>query len=260
MEMELVATLIFDPDLYPRRESDERHIAALKDAFEADQNIPPLVACKATRKLIDGYHRWCALIKLYGDNAKWFVKWETFASDEQRLLRAIELNAAHGRRLVEEDWKRCQVIAVKLRISTAQLASSFGVTKERFTSAVRESVKEAVNVFREPYEGVKTRKKYTYKEAKRRGAEPAALGALGLLDSQQKSEGQHHESKLQTVPLPPPALGASHAAKMLGYVETLISEVESLNPRKADHRLTGRLSYLAVVINKFFDRAEKSAL
>jgi hypothetical protein len=152
MDLIPVADLSFDESLYPRHALDPQHVRRLAEAFQADQNLPPLVVCKATRKIVDGVHRWKALLRLYDAEARWYVKEERFADDRQRFLRTVELNGRHGMPFGLYDRPHCLVIAERLRISVSDLAAGFGVTKDSFEGACKERFAGAVGVneLREP--------------------------------------------------------------------------------------------------------------
>lgn len=145
MKMELIADLVFDTMIYPRHDIDRTHVKLLGEAFEADQPLPPIVACKETKKIIDGVHRWHWLVGKFEKDAKWYIKWEKFSSDEQRFLRAVELNGKHGMRLQKYDRAHCQVIAQRLGIDTATLAAGFGCTVDKFDGSTKDRFTSAVN-------------------------------------------------------------------------------------------------------------------
>lgn len=138
MKLEPVAGLIFNEEIYPRHKIDAANVRSLIEAFQADQPVPPIVACRKTKIIIDGVHRQHALVRMYGDKAQWYVKWEDFNTDKQRFLRSVELNARHGVRLTQFDRAHCLLIATRFKITEAQLAAGFGVSRESFMSSTRE--------------------------------------------------------------------------------------------------------------------------
>lgn len=146
MELEKIGDLVYDSTIYPRHDINRKHVNELKDSFRADEPLPPLVVCKVTKKIIDGIHRWHALIDLYDENARWYIKWESFSTDSARFLRSVQLNARHGMRLEKYDRAHCLVIAEKLNISVSDLAAGFGCTKAAFDGSVKERFSKAVGV------------------------------------------------------------------------------------------------------------------
>lgn len=146
MELEKIGDLVYDSTIYPRHDINRAHVNELKDSFRADEPLPPLVVCKVTKKIIDGIHRWHALIDLYDENARWYIKWESFSTDSARFLRSVQLNARHGMRLEKYDRAHCLVIAEKLCIPVADLAAGFGCTKAAFEGSVKERFPKAVGV------------------------------------------------------------------------------------------------------------------
>src|SRR5688572_13414948 len=58
-EMETIkaSELVEDFDLYPRGDVDGTHVLSLVQALEAGVELPPIIACKKTKRIVDGFHR-----------------------------------------------------------------------------------------------------------------------------------------------------------------------------------------------------------
>lgn len=120
-------TLVRDEDFYPRTRVDNVNVAALQEAVRAGGILPPVIACRRTRRLADGFHRTEALLGLYGDRAQITVEWRDYADDAEFLLDSIRLNASHGKRLGSYDQGRCLQLAGRLAVSPQRVATALGV-------------------------------------------------------------------------------------------------------------------------------------
>jgi len=120
-----LAELIEDWSLYPREKVDDVQVARLIEAFEAGENIPPIVVDKASKRIVDGYHR-CRAAKRAG-REELNVELRDFASEESMLLEAIRLNARHGVPLGRQDQARVINLGKHLHISYETMASALGI-------------------------------------------------------------------------------------------------------------------------------------
>jgi hypothetical protein len=80
----LCVELVQDYSLYPRTVTDDAHVARLVEALRAGETFPPVVADKASRRVVDGFHRIKAYIRAEGDEAKCAVEWRDYADDQAR--------------------------------------------------------------------------------------------------------------------------------------------------------------------------------
>jgi hypothetical protein len=120
--------LIFDFDLYPRQAIDSYHVGRLAEKMAAGAELPPIIACRATRKIIDGFHRGRASQKLGRTGIA--VTWRDYDNDQARLLDAITANSGHGRTLTSWDEARCLLLADRLNITETRLATAMQVRTE----------------------------------------------------------------------------------------------------------------------------------
>jgi hypothetical protein len=127
----LAASLILDLDLYPRHSLDATNVRALIDALAAGTVLPPVVADRATRRLIDGAHRQRAVLRHYGGAAEIDCEWLDGLDDAGLFLEAARRNASHGRKLAAYDVARCYVRGQELGIDPALLATACSLTRER---------------------------------------------------------------------------------------------------------------------------------
>jgi len=133
-----VNSLIFDEAFFPRHAIDRQNVAGMKEALTNGISLPPIVACKKTKKIIDGYHRFMALVELFGEDAKHEITFETYRSDKQRLMRAIQLNYTHGLKLSRYDLAHCVILGQKWDLSKEDIAKGLGVRPEYIEGITRD--------------------------------------------------------------------------------------------------------------------------
>ena len=128
--------LVEDFDLYPRGDVDGTHVLSLAQAIEAGVELPPIIACKKTKRIVDGFHRRRAFLKLYGEDAEVPVVFKTYRNDGELYAEAMAANAAHGRRLTPVDFSRATTRARALGLSDATIARCLNLTVERVCDLV----------------------------------------------------------------------------------------------------------------------------
>lgn len=119
--------LVEDFGLYPRLAVDDLHVRALADALLAGATLPPVVAERKTKRLVDGFHRRRAALKVHGAQAEIGVIWRDYAGDGEMLLDAARLNAGHGRRLTLGEQVRVAHLADELGLSRDAVAKALAV-------------------------------------------------------------------------------------------------------------------------------------
>jgi hypothetical protein len=123
-----LADLILDYDLFPRHGLDTYHVSRLAEAIEAGAQLPPVIACRQTRRVVDGYHRVRAHQRLGRTEVP--VTWRDYDDDQARLLDAIAANSGHGRSLNSWDLARCVLLADRLGIADDRLAGAMQVRSQ----------------------------------------------------------------------------------------------------------------------------------
>jgi hypothetical protein len=125
-----VAQLVFDFNLYPRSDVDETHVAHIAEAIRAGTEMPPAIADADDYRVIDGFHRGRAIVRVFGPKAEIAVILKQYRSDRERFIDAMKYNAHHGHNLTTVDRARCILFAEKLRISVDVLADALSMTTE----------------------------------------------------------------------------------------------------------------------------------
>jgi hypothetical protein len=128
--MIVVAELVFDYNFYPRNQIDSAHVRSIKLAREAGIHLPPIVIDKATKRIVDGFHR-VRDIQLEDKNGKIRCIEKTYANDAEMFLDAMRLNAGHGRNLTIYDRTHAILIAGKLGLDNSAIADALGMTMDR---------------------------------------------------------------------------------------------------------------------------------
>jgi hypothetical protein len=125
-DMAPVVSLEFDRDLYPRIEVSDFHVAEIIRTLEGGHDLPPVIADRASRKLVDGAHRWHAAIKRQAEEIA--VEWRDYASDEEMFKDACLLNSAHGLNFTARD-----------RLKVIEVGQKFGLKELDFSMLLRTS-------------------------------------------------------------------------------------------------------------------------
>lgn len=130
-EMILASELVEDFDLYPRKDVDSQHVANMVEYLKAGGGLPPIIACRKTKRIADGFHRRRAWVRFGGEGVTVPVVFRDYKNDGELFLEAMEFNSGHGRRLATFDQVRCATMAAKLKLKPAQVASALRLTTER---------------------------------------------------------------------------------------------------------------------------------
>ena len=126
-----IAELVLDDKVYPRREADESHVQTIADAIEAGVKFPPIVICRKTRRVVDGFHRVLAFGGYFDDQYELACVEKDYASDRELFLDAIRFNASHGLSLTIADRQLCTLRAKQLGIGDGEAAAALAVTVDR---------------------------------------------------------------------------------------------------------------------------------
>jgi hypothetical protein len=137
-EMVPLATLIEDLSLAPRRESgengiDQIHVAELVHAREAGIVLPPIVADRASRRVVDGRHRCQCERRLQGTDGLIEVEWADYESEAELYADAVRRNATHGLPLSRLDKRRIVLTFRELGVDDGDIASALGTTVAEVT-------------------------------------------------------------------------------------------------------------------------------
>lgn len=128
--------LVEDFDLYPRGDVDGTHVLSLVQAIEAGVSLPPIIACKKTKRIVDGFHRRRAFIRVGGEDAEVPVLLKSYKTDAELYAEAMMANSAHGRRMTSVDYARATTKARALGLDDATIAKCLHMTIDKVTELV----------------------------------------------------------------------------------------------------------------------------
>jgi hypothetical protein len=98
--------LVEDWSLYPRRQLDSSNVRDLADALKTGIELPPIVAEESTGRIIDGFHRVRAYLRVFGPDHEVEVVLKEYADEASGFSDAVRLNRSHGRKLNSSDLIR----------------------------------------------------------------------------------------------------------------------------------------------------------
>ena len=121
--------LVQDFDLYPRSDVDGANVTRLREALRGGATLPPLVIDQDSRRIVDGVHRYRAIVAESGVDAKIECEVIAFESDADIWREATRRNAKHGRQLAPFDRTRIIVRGQdRFGLSVDQAASDLEIT------------------------------------------------------------------------------------------------------------------------------------
>lgn len=127
--------LIEDLTIYPRSSIDDNTVARYKDALEAGDTLPPPIVDEKSLRIVDGFHRIRAWKKAFGDD-KMPVEVRTYATEEELIGAAVQLNAAHGKPYASQDFIRVHRLLHEHGYTLADSAKVLRITPQRLTTLV----------------------------------------------------------------------------------------------------------------------------
>lgn len=122
--------LTLDLRVYPRREIDRDHVFQIKQAMQLGVKFPPIVICRKSKRIADGFHRITAMRDWDGCPTQADCIEKDYANDQELFLDAVRLNAGHGKAFTVEDKAACALRADKLKIDSNAIARELFVNRQ----------------------------------------------------------------------------------------------------------------------------------
>jgi hypothetical protein len=216
------ASLVLDFNLYPRHHVDEQCIADYVNVLKAGGSFPPVLVDKKTRRVVDGFKRTRAHLHFGGGDVEIEATFKTYASEDELLYDAIELNSTHGERLAHYDIQRCIILGRELRMSDATIAKALHLPLARF----------------EKFAG------YIHT-----GADGQLMASKQSSRNLPTGEGAKPLTQKQTEAVP-----KQGGNPQLHYVNQVILFIEARTLDKKNERLMERLEYLAGLLELFVQK------
>lgn len=133
-----LADLVEDFDIYPRHSVDSAYVSELARAIQAGSDLPLVRVDRKSKRIVDGFHRVRAWRKVLGRGGEIEADLRTYPTEQALLKEAIELNAAHGRKLDQQDRSRSALLLERHGVTVKEIAVVLHTTEAR--------VQELINV------------------------------------------------------------------------------------------------------------------
>jgi hypothetical protein len=124
----LLSDLVEDFTIYPRASVDETNVSHIVEVLRSGKEPPKIVVCVDSKRIVDGIHRYRAMRRVLGPNAEVVVEGRKYASDKERFLDAVRLNASHGRNLSTYDRVHCLIRADEFKLTAEEMADALSMT------------------------------------------------------------------------------------------------------------------------------------
>jgi len=138
------ALLIEDFSLYPRSKVDAIHVRNLAHSLEAGEQLPPLIVDQQNR-LIDGFHRRRAHLRIFGDEAIVSIKRIKYNGDKEAFLDALRFNSRHGKGITGSEQTGAIIKARELKIDPEAITSAMGITSEKYQIITKSKIAKIDN-------------------------------------------------------------------------------------------------------------------
>jgi len=125
--------LVMDYSIWPRYEAaglDSTNVSRMCEALRAGITLPPIIADIKSYRIVDGFHRASALLKVFGDEADAIVDLKDYQSESEIFLEAVQTNANHGLPMSPKDRAHAIIVARRYKIPPAVLAAALGMEPE----------------------------------------------------------------------------------------------------------------------------------
>lgn len=133
-----IGELVLDYSLYPRHDIDSFTVNRLADALEAGEQLPPVIVCSESKRVIDGFHRVTVYHRLYRDEPGHPIDCDVkkYANDRERFADAWKLNARHGRALSNFDIATCIVKGRQFGMDEEMIVSVAAISAKKYKMLV----------------------------------------------------------------------------------------------------------------------------
>lgn len=128
------AELILDFELYPRNNIDPKNVKRMIDALVGGIELPPVIIDRKSKRVVDGFHRVRANLRLYGDDASIEVIEKSYKDEAAIFLDATRFNATHGLTMDDCDRTHCIIIARHLHISDDAIAGALFIPVDKIAT------------------------------------------------------------------------------------------------------------------------------
>jgi hypothetical protein len=128
-----ISSLFLNEALWPRRVLSRANVKRIGEALRCGRTLPPIIVDRATKTVVDGFHRVKAMERVFGPDAEIDVEWRTYDSEAKMFLDAARLNAGHGEPLTPIDQAFCLQRAIELKIEPQVIEEALNLSKPAVT-------------------------------------------------------------------------------------------------------------------------------
>ncbi len=125
--------LVEDFDIYPRHAIDTANVRSIEDAIRSGVEMPPIIVTKDGKRIVDGFHRKRAYVRVLGKDGEIKVDLRDYDSEAEIVKDAVRRNSGHGRKLDELDKTRSALMLRRLSVPDAQIAVVLHIEPSRLT-------------------------------------------------------------------------------------------------------------------------------
>ena len=128
-----ISSLFLNEALWPRRVLSRANIKRIAEALRCGRTLPPIIVDRATKTVVDGFHRIKGVERVFGPDGEIDVEWRVYESDAAMFLDAARLNAGHGEPLTPIDQAFCLQRAIELKIEPQVIEEALNLSKPAVT-------------------------------------------------------------------------------------------------------------------------------
>ena len=128
-----LSDLILDFALYPRADVDSYNVSRLVEALEGGAVLPAIIIDGKSLRVIDGFHRVRAFLKVFGPDYMVDCELRTYKNEKEMLLDAIRCNSHHGRAMSSYDRARAMSKALEFGAQESEIAEALGIVPDRLS-------------------------------------------------------------------------------------------------------------------------------
>lgn len=125
-----LAQLVFDLTIYPRMNVDNKHVNDIAQAISSGTDLPPIICEKGTWRIVDGFHRGKANLKLFEPDHEIEVVAKTYKSRKDLIADVGRYNTSHGLKMDRYDQTHYILLAREAGLDDKTIAGILHVNPD----------------------------------------------------------------------------------------------------------------------------------